>query len=128
MQISSPHHDFWWAVLLIARLLGLLIVVAFVGGSVADVIRGRMPTFGPSDAVWFLLFPFGVCVGYLIALRREFLGAVVSLGCIAALYAGQALAGHRLALVPVLVPFGGPALLMLLHWMFAPGARQCRGA
>ena len=128
MQISSPHHDFWWAVLFIARLLGLVIVVAFVGGTVLDVIRGRMPVFEPRDAVWFVLFPFGVCVGYVIALRREVFGAVVSLGYIAALYAGQALAGHRLALVPVLVPFGGPALFLLFHWMFAPGARKGRGA
>jgi hypothetical protein len=128
VQISSPHHDFWWAMLWIARFLGLVIVVAFAGGTVADVIRDGVPIFEPRDAVWFVLFPFGVCVGYVIALRRELLGAVVSLGCIGALYAGQALVGHRPTLVPLLVPFGGPALFMLLHWMFAPGARQGRGA
>ena len=128
VQISSPHHDFWWAMLWIARLLGLVIVVGFTGGTVADVIRHGGWMFELRDAFWFALFPFGVCVGYVIALRREFLGAVVSLGCIGVLYAGQALVGHRPTLVPLLVPFGGPALVMLLHWTFAPGARQGRGA
>ena len=128
MQVSSPHHDFWWVMLWTARFLGLVIVVGFAGGTVADVIRHGGWMLELRDAVWFALFPVGVSVGYLIALRREFLGAVISLGCIGALYAAGALVGKRPPLEPFLVPFGGPAIILLLHWTFAPGARQGHSA
>ena len=76
--------------------------------------------------VAFALFPVGVCVGYLIAWRREFLGAMVSAACLALLYAGGALVGERPPVVPFLWPFGGPAVLFLYHWALAPDERRRR--
>ena len=121
------ERDFWWGVLWAARILALLIVASFAFATIADLMDGEVSLFVAKDAFWVALFPFGVCVGYVIAWRRQLLGAMVSIGCLAVLYGGGALVGQRPPVTPILYPFGGPAVLFLYYWAFAPGARKRRG-
>jgi hypothetical protein len=119
-------HDFWWGILLIARILAVGVVVVLAPFGVAELIRGGPSALVARDAFRIALFPFGFCVGYLIACRRGFLGALISLGCLAVLYGVWTLIGERPPVIPMLYPFGIPALLFVYHWAFAPDAKRGR--
>ena len=71
----------------------------------------------PSWQAWvgFLFFPAGVSVGFVLAWRREALGAMVSISSLLAFYlvAGWLLSG-RLPSGPWFAIFTSPALLFLL--------------
>jgi hypothetical protein len=127
-RADGGRHDFWWAIQWVARVLTIVMVSGFALIGLSELARGGAPVYTPRDAFWFALFPIGVCVGYLIAWRREFPGAMVSVACLALLYAGGALVGQRPPAVPFLWPFGGPALLFLCHWALAPDERLRRAA
>jgi hypothetical protein len=123
----SGRRDFWWGVLWVARILALAVVACFALIGMTELARGGT-LFTATDAFWVALFPFGVCLGYVIAWRRQLLGAMIAGGCLAVLYGGGALVGQRPPVVPILWPFGGPVLLFLYYWAFAPDARYRCGA
>jgi hypothetical protein len=101
----------WWA-----RILGLVLTVFVVLVAAGFLFNpnnteGPPPSSWPTEWPWLAVFPFGVCLGYLIGWWRPLVGSIVSLAC---LVLALLLPGVPLQLVSLLV-FLVPAALFLLY-------------
>jgi Na+/proline symporter len=68
----------------IARIWSVASVLTIVGFVIGEGIHPAQMT---SNAwIGFVLFPFGICVGMILAWRREGLGGGLTLGCLAGFY------------------------------------------
>jgi hypothetical protein len=61
----------------------------------------------------FLVFPFAVCIGMVMAWRWELAGGVLSLVSLGLFYTIEFVQSGRLPRGPFLLMFGGPAILFL---------------
>jgi hypothetical protein len=69
----------------IARIWSIASVVTIVLFIIGEGIHPAQLTL--RGWIEFVLFPFGICVGMILAWRREGLGGGITLGCLAAFYA-----------------------------------------
>lgn len=95
--------------------IGFLVLV-FVGEAVFPSTTAA-PT--PSEWVGLSLFPGGVCLGMILAWRREGLGGGVTLASLLAFYAWNLEERGKFPGEPYFVLIAAPGLLFLLHWWLA---------
>ena len=70
------------------------------------------------DIVGMLFFPFGVCVGLILAWKREGLGGTIALGSLAAFYITLYIADSRLPRGPYFALVAAPgALFLVTHFI-----------
>jgi uncharacterized membrane protein YfcA len=104
------------ALLWLARFAGLLLTLFVVIIAALFLFNphnteGPPPSSWPTEWPWLGVFPFGVCLGYLVGWWRPLVGSVVSLTC---LLFGLLLPEVPLQLVSMIV-FLVPAVLFLLY-------------
>jgi hypothetical protein len=68
------------------------------------------------DVVGLLLFPFGVCVGIILAWRWEGLGGGIAGGSLLAFYAAMRVMDGRFPRGPFFALVGAPGFLFLVCW------------
>ena len=109
MQLSSV---LCWT----ARVWGIasfLFILAFVLGG-AESIRPTAP-----EAVGLLLFPIGVLVGFGIALWREGIGGLVTVGSLALFYAYHFSRTGRLPTGPYFLLLSAPGFIHIANVLFS---------
>ena len=91
-------------------------------GFVLLILVGEMvsphaaPPSSLRELVGLLLFPFGVCLGLILAWRWEVVGGVIALGSLAVFYMTMFLSDGRFPRGPFFVLVAGPGLLFLVAW------------
>lgn len=104
------------AVLWIARILSAMIVVFLVIMVVGYTVNPQGSGSGPTITEWYglALFPFGLCVGYVIGWRWQLQGGVISLICLAAFLV---LMRDR-DLISIISAVGVPAVLYIVYGIY----------
>ena len=103
-------------VLWIARILSALIVVFLVAFVVGYIVNPQGDGDGATVTEGFglALFPFGLCLGYVIAWRWHLLGGIVALACLAAFL----LLMREGDLVLMMAAVGVPAILYVVYGVY----------
>lgn len=73
------------------------------------------------DVVGLLLFPFGVCIGTILAWRWEGLGGGITLGSLLGFYAALRIMDGRFPRGPFFVLTAAPGILYLVCWLLSRG-------
>lgn len=104
------------AVLWIARIMSAMIVVFLVFMVVAYTVNPMGSGSGPTVTEWFglALFPFGLCVGYVIGWRWQLLGGAIGLVCLAAFLFLM----RERDLTPIISAVGVPAVLYIVYGIY----------
>ncbi len=113
------------AVLWIARISGSLIVVLFVFVAVSGLLSPGQSLPTPREWLQLSMFPIGLCVGYVVAWRWQFLGGVISLGCLVLFFVVMWASGNPVHGVPAFYPFAVPGLFFIWYWLLS--RRAARG-
>ena len=71
------------------------------------------------DWVGLLFFPFGVCLGMIVAWRREGLGGGITVGSLLAFYAALRVMDGRFPRGPYFVLLAAPGILFLVCWLLS---------
>jgi len=104
--------------------LGFVLLIA-----VGELIYPHSPapaTF--RDLAGLFLFPFGTCVGMILAWRWEGLGGGVTIGSLVAFYAALRLMDGRFPRGPYFGLLAAPGILFLLSWAITVARKKERGA
>ncbi len=96
-----------WSVLSIGFLL-----LIFIG----EIVSPHAPLPTLTEAVLMLFFPIGVCVGMIIAWKKELPGALTTIGSVVVFYAGIWLLRGNLPRGPYFALVATPGLLFLIDW------------
>ncbi len=80
------------------------------------------------DLVGLFFFPFGVCVGMLLAWRWEGLGGCVAVGSLLAFYATLRIMNGRFPGGPYFALIAAPGFLFLLSWAITVARKKKRGS
>lgn len=97
---------------LIARIAGTLVaaflILMFVAYAVnpGDNGNGGLPSEWPK----MLLFPVGLCAGYLLAWRHTLAGGAIAIACLAAFLAAEG----QWDMAPVMLTLGAPGILLIV--------------
>jgi hypothetical protein len=113
-------RDLWWGMRLIARLPGALVGAGYAWCGVSAVTRGGWGSRSAEALFWLLALPLGVFAGYLIAWRRELLGAVIALVCLIVTFGGAAPGGASSPAIPHLHALGAAPLVFTSVRGFSP--------
>ena len=73
------------------------------------------------DVVGLFLFPFGVCIGTILAWRWEGLGGGITLGSLLGFYAALRIMDGRFPRGPFFVLTAAPGILYLVCWLLSRG-------
>lgn len=92
-------------------------VMIFVIGN-AFFPGGPMPTASEWMILLFL-FPGGVAAGIAAAWKWEFIGSVITLGCLSAFYIIQTAVSGRVPGGPYFLLVAAPSFLFLISWFVA---------
>ena len=79
---------------------------------------------GLRDLLGLLFFPFGTCLGMVLAWRWEGLGGAITVGSVLAFYATLGLIDERLPRGPFFALLGAPGVLFLLSWAMTRASRE----
>jgi len=101
----------------IARVWSVLSIAFMLLMVVGEMTAPSAPLPNLSEAVLMLLFPIGVCVGMIIAWKKELPGALVTIGCMIAFYFGIWLLRGNLPRGPYFLLVAAPGLLFLVDWL-----------
>jgi len=85
----------------------IVLVLAFIVGE-------RSLPSGPKEWLGFLFFPFGICVGMIVAWKKEGLGGFITVGSLLAAYLVHFLATGTLLKGWAWLAFAAPGFLFLL--------------
>ena len=109
------HYCLW--ITRIAALLIVALALLWVAG-----YSSNPAGFDPSrmDASELALFPFGMCLGYLMALRWPLLGGGLSLACLAVFVGGK----QELIYVILFGPLSLPGVLFFFYGMYLRDQRR----
>ena len=99
--------------------IALLVAFAFGGAEKPPAL---------ADVPQLLFFPIGVCLGMLVAWRRECLGALVSLLSLSMFYVVCVIRTGTLPVGPFFLLFTSPAFLFLAAGLLALGRGRMRPA
>ena len=92
----------------------ILLVVGFIVG------EGVHPSqMAPHEKLGVFFFPLGICVGMVVAWRRELLGALITVGSLAAFYAISVAATGRFPHGWAWEAFAAPGFLFLASWFLS---------
>ena len=80
------------------------------------------PTF--RDLVGMFFFPFGVCVGMIVAWRWEGLGGGITVGSLLAFYVALRVINGRFPRGPWFALIAAPGILFLICWLLSRGTRK----
>jgi len=94
----------------------IALVLAFIVGE-------RSLPAGPKEWLGFLFFPFGICVGMILAWKRESLGGFITVGSLLAAYALDFAATGSLLKGWAWLAFAAPGFLFLLSAEMSRGSR-----
>jgi len=93
------------------------ILLMFIG---SDLAEGFNPAqFTPRDWVGLFFFPFGVCLGMIVAWRREGLGGGITVGSLLAFYATMRVMSGRFPRGPWFALVAAPGVLFLVCWLLS---------
>ena len=108
-----------------ARVLSILavgVVLLFAFGEGLNLSR-----FTARELVLFLFFPFGVCLGMVLAWRWEGLGGGITVASLAAFYLAQRLMSSSFPRGFALVALAAPGFLFLLCRLWARSTAKRHG-
>jgi hypothetical protein len=77
--------------------------------------------FAFRDLVGLLFFPCGVCLGMIVAWRREGLGGGITVGSLLAFYAALGVMDGRFPRGPWFALIAAPGILFLTCWLLSRG-------
>lgn len=110
----------------IVRWVARILAVVSVGLVLALVVAESPGPLnrGARDAVLFVFFPLGVCVGMLLGWWRELWGGVVAVASLALFYGIHFVASGRFPGGPYFLIFTVPGILFLLAWAMRPRPKE----
>jgi hypothetical protein len=88
------------------------LVLAFIIG------EGIHPS-APNEVLGLVFFPFGICLGMILAWRSEILGGSITVGSLAIFYVIHALTAGALPKGCAFLVFAAPGFLFLPAWFLA---------
>jgi len=92
------------------------ILLMFVGEALHP---STAASFTSSELVGLLFFPVGVCLGMILAWRREVLGGGITVASLLAFYAWCLLERGRLPGGSYFALVAAPGILFLVHWLLS---------
>ncbi|MBN1163725.1 MAG: hypothetical protein JXB45_04050 [Candidatus Krumholzibacteriota bacterium] len=98
-----------WIARVMSAIVVVFLVVMVVGYTINPQGSGREPT--PREWYGLALFPFGLCIGYVIGWRWRLLGGIISLICLAAFLIFL----RDRDMIPVISIVGVPAVLYIIY-------------
>jgi hypothetical protein len=105
----------------IARMWSLasvgFVLLMLIGSGLAEGFNPAQ--FRLRDWIGLFFFPFGVCLGMIVAWRREGLGGVVTVGSLLAFYAALWVIDGRPPRGPWFALVAAPGILFLLCWLLS---------
>ena len=105
----------------IARLWSLVsvgfVLLMFIGSGLAEGFNPAQ--FSSRDWIGLFFFPFGVCLGMIVARRREGLGGAITVGSLLAFYAALWVMDGRLPRGPYFALLAAPGVLFLVCWLLS---------
>jgi len=119
MRHLASRREIWVsAVRWLARVwsaVTIALVLAFIVGE-------RSLPSRPSEWLGFLFFPFGICVGMIVAWKKENLGGLITVGSLLAAYVLHFAATGALLKGWAWLAFAAPGFLFLLSSQLSRGA------
>lgn len=98
------------------------VLLMFIGSGLAEGFSPAQLTF--RDWVGLFFFPFGVCLGMIVAWRREGLGGGITVGSLLAFYAALRIMDGRFPRGPYFAILAAPGILFLVCWLLSWGMRK----
>jgi hypothetical protein len=98
------------------------VLLMFVGSALAEGFNPAQFAF--RELVGLSFFPFGVCLGMILAWRREGLGGGMTVGSLLAFYAALRIMGGRFPGGPYFALVAAPGILFLVCWLLSRGVRK----
>jgi hypothetical protein len=98
------------------------VLLMFVGSALAEGFNPAQFAF--RELVGLFFFPFGVCLGMILAWRREGLGGGMTVGSLLAFYAALRIMGGRFPGGPYFALVAAPGILFLVCWLLSRGVRK----
>lgn len=92
-----------------------LILLIFIG----EALQPTAPLPTSQERVGLLLFPVGVCLGMIVAWRREGLGGFITAGSLLAFYAMMRAVSGEFPRGPFFALFAAPGILFLVSWLLS---------
>jgi hypothetical protein len=89
----------------------------------AFIVGERSLPSGPKEWLGFLFFPFGICVGMILAWKKESLGGLITVGSLLASYVVHFATTGRLLKGWAWLAFAAPGFLFLLSSQLSRRAR-----
>ena len=87
----------------------ILLVAGFIVGEGINVPR-------PGEALGFVLFPFGICLGMAFAWSNEVVGGAITVGCLIGFYIVHLVTAGTLPAGLGWLAFAAPGFLFLIAW------------
>jgi hypothetical protein len=110
----------WSARVLSILAVGVVLLFAFGEGL-------NLSHFTPRELVLFLFFPFGVCLGMVLAWRWEGLGGGITVASFAAFYLVHRFMSSSFPRGFAFVALAAPGFLFLLCWLWARSTTKQHG-
>ena len=90
------------------------VLLMFIGSGLAEGFNPAQ--FASRDLIGLFFFPFGVCLGMIVAWRREGLGGGITVGSLLAFYTTLRIMRSRFPGGPWFALIAAPGVLFLLSW------------
>lgn len=113
----------------IARILSVISVAFLLIMVVPQLFssqQSRPLTFGETVGLFF--FPFGVCVGLIIAWKWEGLGGIIAVGSVICFHVIMLITGGSLDINPFIEGLAVPGVLFLISWFLSHGRLETKEA
>lgn len=98
------------------------ILLMFIGSALAEGFNPAQFAF--RDLVGLFFFPFGVCLGMILAWRWEGLGGAITVGSLLAFYAALGVMDGRFPRGPWFALVAAPGVFFLVCWLLSRGMRE----
>jgi hypothetical protein len=93
------------------------VLLMFIGSGLAEGFNPAQ--FTTRDWVGLFFFPFGICLGMIVAWRREGLGGGITVGSLLAFYAALRIMGGQFPRGPWFALVAAPGILFLMSWVLS---------
>lgn len=108
-----------WSILSIAFLLLMFIGETFFTSGESNPITFR-------DMVGLIFFPFGLCIGLIIAWKWEELGGMIAIGSTIGFHVTMLISSGSLDINPFIEGTAAPGLLFLICWLLSRGQLETK--